>query len=202
MLSGPLKIVICLALFLLNFFFLFYCLKLPCMKIYKHVFLQIKHPCFTQDLGPLHPSHQRQSPGPSLQSRDKVICHSLLQWTTFCHNSPPWPVHLGWPFMAWLIVSLSYTRLWPMLSVWLVFCDCGFHSIFPLIDKNKRPVEAFWWERLTVGESGSCSDGRGHAQMVTVYMKLKDVCSLEEKLWQTYTAYLKAETLLCWQRSV
>ena len=22
-------------------------------------------------------------------------------------NSPPWPVHLGWPYMAWLIVSLS-----------------------------------------------------------------------------------------------
>ena len=46
----------------------FYCLKLPCMKIYKRVFLQIKHPCFTWDLGPLHPSsHQLQSPGPSLQ---------------------------------------------------------------------------------------------------------------------------------------
>ena len=29
--------------------FFFYCLKLPCMKIYKHVFLQIKHPCFTWD---------------------------------------------------------------------------------------------------------------------------------------------------------
>ena len=26
-------------------------------------------------------------------------------------------------------------------------------------------------------------------QMVTAAMKLKDVCSLEEKLWQTYTAY-------------
>ena len=25
------------------------------MKIYKHAFLQIKHPCFTRDLGPLHP---------------------------------------------------------------------------------------------------------------------------------------------------
>ena len=30
----------------------------------------------------------------------EVLCHSLLQWTTFCHNSPPWPVHLGWPYMA------------------------------------------------------------------------------------------------------
>ena len=25
----------------------------------------------------------------------EVICHSLLQWTAFCQNSPPWSVHLG-----------------------------------------------------------------------------------------------------------
>ena len=37
----------------------------------------------------------------------EVVCPSLLQWTTFCQNSPPWPVHLGWPYRAWLIVSLS-----------------------------------------------------------------------------------------------
>ena len=30
--------------------------------------------------------------------------------------SPPWPVHLGWPYMAWLIVSSSWTRLWSMWS--------------------------------------------------------------------------------------
>ena len=50
------------------FFFFFYCLTLPCMKIYKHAFLQTKHYCFTRDLGPLHPSsHWLQSPGPSIQ---------------------------------------------------------------------------------------------------------------------------------------
>ena len=32
----------------------------------------------------------------------EVVCHSLLQWTTFCQTSPPWPGHLGWPHMAWL----------------------------------------------------------------------------------------------------
>ena len=42
----------------------------------------------------------------------EVVCHFLLQWTTFCQNSPPWPIHLGWPYTAWLIVSLSQTRLW------------------------------------------------------------------------------------------
>ena len=34
-------------------------------------------------------------------------------------------------------------------------------------------------------------------QTVTAAMKLKDACSLGEKLWPTETAYEKAETLLC-----
>ena len=38
----------------------------------------------------------------------EVFCHSILQWTTFCQNSPPWPICLGWPYTAWLIVSLSF----------------------------------------------------------------------------------------------
>ena len=83
--------------------------------------------------------------------------------TTFCQNSPPWPVQLGWPCTAWLTVSLSQTRLWSIWSVWLVFCDCGFHSVCPLMEKDKRLMEASWWERLTELETGSCSDGRGHA---------------------------------------
>ena len=31
-----------------------------------------------------------------------VACHSLLQWTAFCQNSPLWPICLGWPCTAWL----------------------------------------------------------------------------------------------------
>ena len=41
----------------------------------------------------------------------KVVFHSLLQWTIFCQNSPPWPTRLGWPYLAWLVISLSWTRL-------------------------------------------------------------------------------------------
>ena len=37
--------------------------------------------------------------------------------------------------------------------------------------------------------------------MVTAAMKLKDAYSLEGKLWPTYIAYSKTETLLCQQRS-
>ena len=38
------------------------------------------------------------SPG----KNSEVVCHSLLQWTTFCQTSPPWPGHLGWPHTVWL----------------------------------------------------------------------------------------------------
>ena len=31
----------------------------------------------------------------------EAVCHSLLQWTIFCQTFPPWPAHLGWPYMAW-----------------------------------------------------------------------------------------------------
>ena len=41
-----------------------------------------------------------------------------------------------------------------MWSVWLVFFDCAFHSVCPLMEKDKRLMEASWWERLTVGETG------------------------------------------------
>ena len=55
----------------------------------------------------------------------EVVCRSLFQWTTFCQNSPPWPICLGLSFTAWLIASLSYMRLWSMWSFWLAFYDSG-----------------------------------------------------------------------------
>ena len=45
------------------------------------------------------------SPGKNTE----VFLYSLLQWAMFCPNSPPWPIHLGWPYTTRLKVSLSYT---------------------------------------------------------------------------------------------
>ena len=41
-----------------------------------------------------------------------------------------------------------------MWSVWLVFCGYGFHSVCPLMDNDKRLMEASWWDRLTEGKLG------------------------------------------------
>ena len=49
-----------------------------------------------------------------------VVCHFLLQWIMLCQNSSLWPVHLGWPCMAWLITSLSYAGPFIMKSLWSV----------------------------------------------------------------------------------
>ena len=52
--------------------------------------------------------------------------HSLLQWTTYCQTSPPWPVHLGWPHMAWLsFIELDKAVVLVWLD-WLVFWEYGF----------------------------------------------------------------------------
>ena len=60
--------------------------------------------------------------------------------------------------------ELNWTELWSMWPDWLVFCVCGFQSVFPLMEKDKRFMEASWWEKLTEGETGSCSDGLGPAE--------------------------------------
>ena len=51
-----------------------------------------------------------------------------------------------------------------MWSDWLVFWGFGFHSVCPLMEKDKRLMESSWCQRLTEGETGSCSDGWGHVQ--------------------------------------
>ena len=56
----------------------------------------------------------------------EVVCHSLLQWTTFCQTSPPWPVRLGWPHTAWLSFTELEKAVWSVWSDWLVVWDCGF----------------------------------------------------------------------------
>ena len=40
----------------------------------------------------------------------------------------------------------------------------SFHSVCPLMEEDKRLMEASWWERLTKGNTGSYSDGQGYAQ--------------------------------------
>ena len=61
---------------------------------------------------------------------NELVCHSLLQWTTVCQTSLPWPSCLGWPHIAWLsfieldkavvrVIRLtSFLWLWFVSSLW------------------------------------------------------------------------------------
>ena len=71
---------------------------------------------------------------------NEVVCHSLLQWTTFCQTSPPWPTNLGWPHTAWLSfieldkAMVCVIRLASFLWLWFQ-CICPMmpsHNIYHL----------------------------------------------------------------------
>ena len=57
-----------------------------------------------------------------------MVCHSLLQWITFCQTSPPWPACLGWPHRHGLVsfrqgCGPTVIRLTSFLWVWFQ-CVC------------------------------------------------------------------------------
>ena len=77
-----------------------------------------------------------------------VVCHSLLQWTTFCQTSPPWPTLLGWPHTAWLsFIELDKAvvhviRLTSFLWLW-------FQCVCPLMPSCN--TYHLTWVSLTLG---------------------------------------------------
>ena len=50
-----------------------------------------------------------------------------LQWTTFCQNSPPWPV-LDVALHSMVHSFLELHKAVILVIIWLAFCDCGFHT--------------------------------------------------------------------------
>ena len=114
-------------------------------------------------------------------SKNVISKHNLLFmgfsrqecWSAIPFSSGPWFVRTlhhdpSWVALwatAWLsFIELDKAVVHVIRLVSFLFCDCGFQSVSPLMEKDKRLMEASWWERLTEGETGSCSDGQGHAQ--------------------------------------
>ena len=61
---------------------------------------------------------------------------------------------------SWCAAVHGVTKSWTWLSDWTDWLTD------PLMEKDKMLMEASWWERLTDGKTGSCSDGQGHAQSI------------------------------------
>ena len=83
----------------------------------------------------------------SQSKNTEVVCHSLLQWTTFCQTSPPWLALPGWPHTAWLsFIELDKAvvceiRLVSFLWLW-------FQCICPLMPS--RNTYRLTWVSLTL----------------------------------------------------
>ena len=78
-----------------------------------------------------------------------MVCHSLLQWTTFCQTSPPWPIRLGWLHTAWLsFIKLDKAvvhviRLASFLWLW-------FQCVCPLMPSRNTYGCKSWTEKSWV----------------------------------------------------
>ena len=85
------------------------------------------------------------------------VDHILSELSTMTH--PSW-VALHGMDQSFLVLDKAVAHVIRLVSfLWLWFSFCC-----PLMEKYKRLMEASWWERLTEGETESCSDGWGHAQ--------------------------------------
>ena len=65
--------------------------------------------------------------------------------------------------------AVQETQVWSLgqedpLEKGIATHSSSFHSVCPLMDEDKSLMETSWWEGLTVGKTGSWSDGQGHAQ--------------------------------------
>ena len=72
----------------------------------------------------------------------------FLEFSCFFYD----PVHVGNFISGSSALSKSSLYIWkfsvhvllkPNLKDWLVFCDCGFQSVCPPMEKDKRLMEAF-----------------------------------------------------------
>ena len=78
----------------------------------------------------------------------EVVCHSLLQLTTFCQTSPPWPIHPGWPHTAWLSFIELDKAVVHVIRLASCLCDFSLSAPWsPLPVSTVLPVFLLPWTR-------------------------------------------------------
>ena len=107
--------------------------------------------CFTLFMGFSRPEYWSGLPFPS------PVGHILSELSTM--TRPSWvALHsMAHSFIELNKAVIQVIRLVSFLWLW-------FQSVYPLMKKDKRLMEASWWERVTERETGSCSDRQRHVQ--------------------------------------
>ena len=121
----------------------------------------------------------------------ELVCHSLLLCTTYSQTSPPWPMCLGWPHMAWLSF-IELDKLWSLWSDWLFVCDCGFSlsafwsllsaptALLGLILSWTWGISSWLLQQSAAGETGIYQLRRKRSRPETRYTHLSDDSVLGE----------------------
>ena len=139
----------------------------------------------------------------------EVVCHSLLQWTTFCQTSPPWPIRLRWPYREWLsfieldkfvvyvIILASFLWLW-FQSVWPVmpslntYCltgvsytlDVGYLSMAAPAKHSRCSLPWLWGISSPTFVAPSCAAAAQSLYLDAILKKQNDLCSFPRQINQ------------------
>ena len=77
-----------------------------------------------------------------LEANHGVVCHFLLQWTTFCQNCSLCPVHLGWPCVE---LARGFIELCKPLCHDKAVIHEGNTSIRIVKIQSPENAKCWWW---------------------------------------------------------
>ena len=105
----------------------------------------------------------------------EVVCHSLLQWTTFCQTSPPWPIRLRWPYREWLSF-IELDKFVVYVIILASFLWLWFQSVWPVMPSLKLSYWGFLYLGCGVSLHGCSSKAQPLFLTLAVGYLLSNAC--------------------------
>ena len=84
--------------------------------------------------------------GGSQGKNTEMVCHSLIQWTMFCQNSPPWPVCLGWLCIA--VITKNGKEEEKQLNIYFIGSLYVFKNVWKCVMFSKCKVDGTAYKYL------------------------------------------------------
>ena len=127
-----------------------------------------------------------------------MVYHSLLQQTTFCQNSPPWPVCLGWPYrdqianICWIIEkSREFQKNICFIDYAKAFDYVEHNKLWKILQEMGIPDHLTWLLRnLYAGQEATVRTGHGTTDWFQIRKRVHQGCILSPCIYNISVEYI------------
>ena len=131
-----------------------------------------------------------------------MVCHSFLQWATFCQTFPPWPSRLGWPVRN---IPNAYTYVYiniidnPYKYTWYI---CNLYKYrYTFVHRLTVESQSFESGREAF-QLTDCKDDFSKWAIVFYRMPMMAITVFWADKWHDLTHVLKESPwLFCWRKN-